>query len=71
MKMEGGNNERDHGISAVALEAVAALLSSKSQEKYEKIYNIFDSWRTLKKVRNIDKEVMLAFFHEKISFNVL
>jgi hypothetical protein len=55
-------------ISALALKAVASLLPSKSRDKYEKSYNIFNSWRTSKNVRNIDEEVMLAFFYEKVSF---
>lgn len=59
------NNE----ISALALEAVASLLPSKSRDKYEKTYNIFNSWRTSKNVRDINEEVMLAFFHEKVSFS--
>jgi hypothetical protein len=54
-------------ISALALKAVASLLPSKSRDKYEKSYNIF-TWRTSKNVRNIDEEVMLAFFYEKVSF---
>jgi hypothetical protein len=56
------NNVNHPEISALAPKAVASLLPSKSRDKYEKTYNIFNSWRTSKNVRNIDEEVMLAFF---------
>jgi hypothetical protein len=61
------NNVNHPEISALAFKAVASLLPSKSRDKYEKSYNIF-TWRTSKNVRNIDEEVMLAFFYEKVSF---
>jgi hypothetical protein len=49
----------------------STVLPSKSRHKYEKTYNIFNFWRTSKNVRDIDEEVKLAFFHEKVSFPVV
>lgn len=62
------NNNNSSEISALAVEAVASLLPHKSRDKYEKIYDIFCSWRTSKNVTDGNEEVMLAFFHEKVSF---
>ncbi|KAF5280891.1 hypothetical protein FQR65_LT03040 [Abscondita terminalis] len=48
-----------------AKQASSSLLPVKSKEMYEKSYSLFCQWRTRKAVKEIDQNVMLAYFFEK------
>lgn len=53
-------------IVEAALEATSYLVPIKSKLKYEKCYSNFGEWRVLKKITNVDENVVLAFFFEKV-----
>lgn len=54
-----------HEISEAAKTAIYELLPTKSRERYELVYNLFQKWSSDKKVHTINEEVILAYFMEK------
>ncbi|KAJ3646056.1 hypothetical protein Zmor_023667 [Zophobas morio] len=63
--MDSRNIPVSEDILNAAREACTSLLPAKSKEKYEKTYGVFCQWREAKKVKNLDENVMLAYFYEK------
>ncbi|KAJ3655405.1 hypothetical protein Zmor_014537 [Zophobas morio] len=54
-------------LSKAAAAATEELLPSKSKERYEKQFQIFEDWRRLKNVTSLTEDVFLAYFAEKSS----
>ncbi|KAJ3649653.1 hypothetical protein Zmor_021381 [Zophobas morio] len=52
-------------LSKAAAAATEELLPSKSKERYEKQFQIFEDWRRLKNVTSLTEDVFLAYFAEK------
>lgn len=71
MKEEENDCDGVHGIPFDVSEAAAAatedLLPSKSRQRYEKAFKIFEDWCRLKKVTSLTEDVFLAYFAEKAS----
>ncbi|KAJ3651099.1 hypothetical protein Zmor_017159 [Zophobas morio] len=54
-------------LSKAAAAATEELLPSKSKERNEKQFQIFEDWRRLKNVTSLTEDVFLAYFAEKSS----
>ncbi|KAJ3652615.1 hypothetical protein Zmor_018565 [Zophobas morio] len=54
-------------LSKAAAAATEELLPSKSKERYEKQFQVFEDWRRLKNVTSLTEDVFLAYFAEKSS----
>jgi hypothetical protein len=50
--------------------ATEGLLPFKSQDKYEKDYEIFRIWQSKYEIATVSATVLLAYFQELVSFTV-
>jgi hypothetical protein len=73
MDLKGENSAENNStdILNAAQEASASLLPVKSKERYEQVFDLFCEWRNAKKVKEIDENVMLAYFYEKVTYLIL
>jgi hypothetical protein len=70
-KGENSAENKSTDILNAAREALSSLLPVKSKERYEKVFDLFCEWRNAKKVKQIDENVMQAYFYEKVSYLIL
>lgn len=52
-------------IEESAVLALQSLLPQKSEEKYKKAYKVFENWCLEKRVKDVNEEVLLAYFQQK------
>lgn len=58
-------NSNPSDIENAASSAISLLIPTKSKDKYESTYKIFQKWCDEKKVTNINEKVLLAYFQIK------
>jgi hypothetical protein len=62
-----GEKEISPDIQALAEQAESRIIPAKSKDAYIKEYEKFLKWMELKKAKNVDETLMLAYMMEMVS----
>jgi hypothetical protein len=62
-----GEKEISPNIQALAEQAESRIIPAKSKDAYIKEYEKFVKWMELKKAKNVDETLMLAYMMEIVS----
>ena len=60
--------ELPENIRDEAAKALRTLIPEKSKTRYQKMYDAFKKWQCTNQVEIINEDVLLAYFHELVSY---